>query len=280
MDQQGFFSRDLHVDIAVNQVGFIPSAHKKCVMPAQEAEEFNVISLESGEILHKANLQISNGDFDIYGVGDFSAVDLPGTYYIESGGSRSYPFRIGHDVYDQIIQMIVRDFSLQRCGPSTTGYLAPCHVDDGVRLDNGKHQDVTGGWHDASDLRKWVGATIYGMIGLARLYEVLNPAWDQGQIMDELRWGNRYFLSMQEPEGYVMSHVGGDVLKHSDSNRWTDNVIGEEGGSAVTISPLSGGTSADITVMGAKDDRVIQTNPLDRFGQYNFPCRIQSHFSS
>ena len=61
---------------------------------------------------------------------------------------------------------------MQRCGPSETGYLAPCHCDDAVRLDNGKHQDTTGGWHDASDLRKWVGATIHGMIGLAQVYEL------------------------------------------------------------------------------------------------------------
>jgi len=207
MDQQSSFSRDLRVDIAVNQVGFVPSVPKKCVVSVQEKTEFRVINLGSGDTIYRADLQISKGDFGRYGVGDFSAVDLPGTYYIKAGSSRSYPFRVGHDAYDHVIQMIVRYFSLQRCGPSTTGYLAPCHMDDGVRLDNGKHQDVTGGWHDASDLRKWVGATIYGMIGLIRLYEVLNPAWDQGQVMDELRWGNRYFLSMQEPEGYVMSHT-------------------------------------------------------------------------
>ncbi len=56
--------------------------------------------------------------------------------------------------------LIVKYFSLQRCGSSTTGYLSPCHLDDGIRMDNGRRQDVTGGWHDASDLRKWVGATI------------------------------------------------------------------------------------------------------------------------
>jgi hypothetical protein len=270
MTQQSSFSRDLQVDIAVNQVGFIPSVLKKCVITVEEKTEFRVIKLETGQVVYKADLHISNGDFGRYGVGDFSAVELPGTYYIKAGGSLSYPFRIGHDVYDHVLQTIVRYFSLQRCGPSTTGYLAPCHLDDGVRLDNGKHQDVTGGWHDASDLRKWVGATIYAMIGLARLYEVLQPGWDQGQIMDELRWGNRYFLNMQEPDGYVMSHVGGDVLKHSDSNRWTDNVIGEEGGDAVTISPAPGSSPAPVTVMGEKDDRVIQTRPLDRVGQYNF----------
>jgi len=55
-----------------------------------------------------------------------------------------------------------------------------------------------------------------------------NP--DRGKILDELMWGNQYFLKMQEPQGYLMNCVGCDVMKHSDSNRWTDNEIGAEGG--------------------------------------------------
>ena len=40
-------------------------------------------------------------------------------------------------------------------------------------------------------------------------------------IPAELRWGNRYFLAMQEPVGYVMNYRGGN-----DGNRWTDNDLG------------------------------------------------------
>ena len=68
--------------------------------------------------------------------------------------------------------------------------------------------------------------------------------------MDELRWGNRYFLNMQEPAGYVMSHVGGDALRHGDGNRWTDNIIGPEGGEPATIDPTPGGSSSKITIVG------------------------------
>jgi len=270
MSEQISFPRDLQVDVRVNPVGFMPKASKICVTPVAENTKFQVIQLESGKELYCADLYVSDCDFGRSAVGDFTDIKIPGTYYIKAGRSRSYPFRIHHNVYDEVLQMIVRYFSRQRCGASTSGYLSPCHLDDGIRLDNGKHQDVTGGWHDASDLRKWVGATIYGMIGLARLYEVLLPGWDRGQIMDELLWGNRYFLNMQESSGYVMSHVGGDVLKHGDSNRWTDNIIGDENGTAKTIKPNSGGSSGEITIAGVKDDRVIQTNPLDRLGQYNF----------
>jgi hypothetical protein len=88
--------------------------------------------------------------------------------------------------------------------------------------------------------------------------------------VEELRWGNRYFLNMQEPAGYVMSHVGGDALRHGDGNRWTDNVVGPEGGEPNTIDPAPGGSRSKITIVGHKDDRVIQTRPLDRLGQYKF----------
>ena len=265
----GAISHDLSVDVTMNQVGFLPGAQKTCVLAGEGSSAFAVIGLESGEAGYRGALQASRGDLGAFRVGDFSALQDPGTYYVQAGGSRSYPFRIGHDVYDPILQMMVRYFSLQRCGLSATGYLAPCHCDDGVRLDNGAHQDVTGGWHDASDLRKWVGATLYGMIGLARTLERLQPEWGTA-ILDELRWGNRYFLAMQEPAGYVMSHVGGDVAQHADSNRWTDNLVGEPGGQVATVAPLPGGSSAQVTVIGAQDDRVIQTAPLDRFGQHTF----------
>ena len=75
---------------------------------------------------------------------------------------------------------------------------------------------------------------------------------------------------MQEPAGYVMSHVGGDVVRHGDGNRWTDNLVGEPGGQVATIDPRPGGSAAQVTVVGTQDDRVIQTKPLDRLGQHTF----------
>lgn len=75
------------------------------------------------------------------------------------------------------------------------------------------------------------------MIGL----EVINPDWNNGQFLQELKWGNLYFLNMQDSSGYVMNFCGGD-----DGNRWTDNIIGNS------------------------DDRPIHTEPVGRSGQYQF----------
>jgi hypothetical protein len=262
-------SRDLNVDLLVNQVGYVPQAGKTFVTKGIINGKFEVINLETQKVAYSGVIKPNPGDFGDYSTGDFSALNKEGHYYIKSDTLRSYPFAVSSSIYQSPMSLIVTYFSRQRCGSSTTGYLSPCHLDDGVRLDNGKHQDVTGGWHDASDLRKWVGATIYGMIGLSKTYE-LEQEQNRGKILDELMWGNQYFLKMQEPQGYVMNYIGGEVKKNWDNNRWTDNKIGTEGGELLFAKPITGKSNNEMLIFGSKDDRIIQTDPVDMVGQYNF----------
>lgn len=264
-------SRDLNVDLLINHAGYMPGASKTVVTKGQVSGNFEVINILTMKVVHTGTFKPATGDFGDYSTGDFSAVNQEGRYYIKYDTLRSFPFTISSDSYRPAMDLIVKYFSLQRCGASSTGYLSPCHVDDGIRMDNGKHQDVSGGWHDASDLRKWVGATIYGMIGLSRTYELdTRPVNNRHKTLEELIWGNQYFLKMQEPQGYVMNYVGGDVKKHSDSNRWTDNTVGTEGGELKFVKPTAGKSTADMLIFGSNDDRVIHTDPLDLTGQFNF----------
>ena len=262
-------SRDVNVDLLTNQIGYLPDASKTVSVEGEIIRSFEVVDLHTREIVFNGILQPVDCDFGKYSRGDFSELKKEGFYYIKSDTLRSYPFRISDDIYHSTMDMIVGYFALQRCGSSTTGFLSPCHLDDGKRLDNGKYQDVTGGWHDASDLRKWVSATIYGMLGLAKTYELYRGN-NKKAILEELMWGNEYFLKMQEPQGYVMSFIGGDVNKHSDSNRWTDNQISPEGGELRMVKPNTGKNFSDMLVFGDSDDRIIQTKPLNIQGQYNF----------
>lgn len=262
-------SRDLQVDVWVNQAGYLPNAAKTCIAKGDTDRKFEVINITTAKVVLSGTMEPFQGDFGHYVLGDFSSVSQPGHYYVKSGTLRSYPFEISNACYQPVMNKIVHYFSRQRCGASTTGYLSPCHTDDGIRMDNGKHQDVSGGWHDASDLRKWVIATIYGMIGLGKTLE-LRPDQNREAIIEELLWGNQYFLNMQEPDGFVMNFVGGDVKKHSDSNRWTDNTVGADGGELHFIKPNAGRSNADMLVFGMNDDRVIRTDPAELKGQYHF----------
>lgn len=262
-------TRDLNVEVLTNHIGFTPASPKFCIVKSASTVTFEVLDVATGEKVFTGNMQPSEGDFGMYAKGDFTNVKKEGRYYIKADTLRSYPFSISTKVYSPQIQMVLHYFSLQRCGASTTGYLTPCHVDDGIRFDNGKHQDVSGGWHDASDLRKWVSATIYGVLGLAKAYELADGSM-HARILEEIRWGNQYFLKMQEPAGYVMDFVGGDLLKHSDNNRWTNNVVEKGDTSIRLVIPDKGLSKNPALVSGDVDDRIIQTQPVEFSAQYNF----------
>ncbi|MBA2561543.1 MAG: glycoside hydrolase family 9 protein [Chitinophagaceae bacterium] len=262
-------SRDQEIVLLTNQVGYLPSSTKTCLMRGSEKRDFEVVEITSGRVAYRGTFIPRQGDFGTYATADFSKLVKEGRYYLRADTLRSFPFSISNSVYQPEMNMIVRYFSLQRCGASTTGYLSPCHMDDGIRVDNGKHQDVTGGWHDASDLRKWVSATIYGVMGLARAYNLEDPQYRK-VILDELLWGNRYFLKMQEPQGYVMDFIGGDLKQHSDNNRWTDGKIGKGGIDTELVIPNAGISKQLMLVSGDQDDRIIQTQPVEISAQYNF----------
>lgn len=224
-------------EVLVNHIGFTPQAAKFCLLRGTEEAQFEILDT-GGKSVSSGMLKPAGGDFPGYLVGEFTSFDRPGTYRVRCGGRLSEPFRIAPDIYQDALNLAVKYFSIQRCGPSKTGYNAPCHLDDGRRTDNGQHQDVTGGWHDAGDLRRWVTATIYGMIGLSKVAETLPSTFKADAILDELRWGNRYFLAMQEPTGYVMNYCGGDVERHGDDNRWTDNISGNADDRRIVVRPV------------------------------------------
>lgn len=262
-------SRDYNVDLLTNQLGYLPSSTKTCLLKTNEKINFDVVEITSGKVVLRGTLIPKPGDLGTYAIADFSKVVKEGRYYLRADTLRSFPFTISNSVYQPQMNDILNYFSKQRCGASTTGYLSPCHTDDGIRFDNGKHQDVRGGWHDASDLRKWVSATIYGVMGLARAYDLERSQYKKA-ILDEIRWGNQYFLKMQEPQGYVMDFIGGDLKKHSDNNRWTDNKPGKEGTDIKLVTPNAGTSQQLMLVSKEHDDRIIQTQPVEMMAQYNF----------
>lgn len=228
--------------LLVNHIGFPPNSIKRCLRTGTEPLSFAVVETESGRTVHQGLMSVCKGDLGQYLSGDFSQFTQAGTFQVEAAGERSGPFHIDAGIYTVPLRKCIDYFSVQRCGGSRTGHHAPCHLDDGRRSDNGQRQDVTGGWHDACDLRKWVDATIYGMIGLSRVLELLGPSQlKRDGILDELRWGNQYFRNMQEPAGYIMNYCGGD-----DGNRYTDN------------RPAT------------PDDRIIHVEPCDLPAQFHF----------
>jgi hypothetical protein len=46
------------------------------------------------------------------------------------------------------------------------------------------------------------------------------------QLLEEVRFGNRYFLKMQDADGKIWADVAGGVNGDNSDNHWTDNIIG------------------------------------------------------
>ena len=160
-------------------------------------------------------------------VGDFSDIEREAMYQITIGEERSVPFFIRRDLWRRTLAWAVGYYRYQRCGVEVPGVHEICHLDDARRRDTGEHVDVTGGWHDAGDLRKWMTATMMNGVALLRLAREF-AAFPAAPVLDEVRWGNRYFLKMQTREGWVWHDAGGGVNGDNSDNHWTDNQRGTE----------------------------------------------------
>ena len=227
--------------LAVSHMGYLTGAPEKrayLVNPGSDSE-FVLHCLEtryfSGEKTDKecycpdvfrGEIKVVGGDFGPVGIMDFSPVKTPGLYQIIVGGRRSHPFFIRKDLYLRTAYEAFLYSHIQRCGDSVEGWHQACHRDDGVRDDTGESVDCIGGWHDAGDLRKLVNHTMWHAIGMLWAKRTWGVHWHQysdDDILDELKWGNQFYLKVKDPGTHIVwSDVGASEL----DNTWTDGLVG------------------------------------------------------
>jgi len=184
-------------------------------------------------------------------VGDFSDIERQAMYQVTVADEVSVPFFIRPDVWRRTLPKAAGYYRYQRCGVEVPGVHPACHLDDARRRDDGKHVDVTGGWHDAGDLRKWISTTLLNAIGLLRMARNLGAHWDLAgsglaPILEEVRWGNGYFLKMQDTDGLVWADTAGGVNGDNSDNHWTDNRVGT--GDDRYINPSKSGRNQGLFV--------------------------------
>jgi hypothetical protein len=197
---------------------------------------------------------------------DFSDFTTPGSYQIEIDEQISPPFAIRERIYDRIILGYLTFLKSQRCGCSVFGIHEACHLDDGVLDVDGSSYTATGGWHDAGDFRKWLVFTLPHIEALLTIQERCEEDLQRGglppaAVLEELRWGNRFFHRMIAASGQVYEDVAGGSApagsglsyeRHwwfenhpgcfgdASDNRWTDNIpnSGDERRVRTTYNPL------------------------------------------
>jgi hypothetical protein len=168
---------------------------------------------------------------------DFSSVAQPGEYYVHDveRGVRSHEFRIGGDVYRDVLKHAVRTFFYQRAGFEKQAQYAGAAWADGashLKLGQDKNarlysrqndplteRDLSGGWYDAGDYNKYTSWAARYLIELLKAYQESPTAFsdDYGipesgngtpDIVDEVKWGMDWLIRMQEMDGSVLSIVG------------------------------------------------------------------------
>lgn len=223
--------------IALNHLGFLPKSPKILVVRASRPvapAEFTLrdIGQPPKPFRFTRPLKRTASDFGDCLAGDFSDLQREALYQVRVGAELSAPFFVRPDLWRRTLPKAVGYYRHQRCGVEVPGVHPACHLDDARRRDNGQHVDVTGGWHDAGDLRKWMGTMLNG-IALLRLARNLGDRWDPAgsgvaPLLEEVRWGNRYFLKMQDTDGRIWNDTAGGVNGDNSDNHWTDNQVGTE----------------------------------------------------
>ena len=219
--------------VRINQVGYLPKDVKVAVLisTAQTNGKFTVCNAADDKVVFKGKgVQADPSKWALKSAWrlDFSAVQTPGEYYIRTNGVKSPVFEIGAGVYDGLADYLLVYMRQQRCGYNPFND-ACCHQHDGYILyhptKNGKHIDVTGGWHDAADYLQYMttsSTTIYHMAFAYKYtkdksifkdeYDALGKKGANGipDIVDEVKWGLDWLDKMNPAPKEMYYQIGDD----------------------------------------------------------------------
>jgi hypothetical protein len=237
-------------NIITTHIGYFCDSEKICLIHKDSLSEPNIRIFQlqfvgkndpnpdAGDFETVFEIKLENADshFGCYLKGDFSRFNKPGLYRVTSLKQEdySYPFLIHDETYRLLPSSLLGYLHAQRCGTEVEGYHGPCHLDDGIRSDNGKYIDVSGGWHDAGDCRKWMSYTPLPIRGLHRLRKVYHfsryhhtygKPFDD--VVDEALCGVKLVLKMQDPDtGMIFEDVGGGQVIDKTKPWWFENFSG------------------------------------------------------
>jgi len=269
--------------IAVNHLGFMPKARKSVLYrlsgPAAPSE-FTIREIGSVTPPFRITRPLTRVPSDLGDcvVGDFTEVEREGMYQITISDEGSVPFFIRPDVWRRTLPKAFNFYPQKRCGIAVPNVHPACHLDDARRRDNGQHIDVTGGWHDAGDLRKWMTSALLSGAALSNLVRNLGEAWNLdgcglAPVLDEIKWGNRYWRKMQDTDGRVFNDAAGGLGGDNSDNHWTDNLIGNADDRYINPSKPNLVQAQFVTVQALLSQIYRKTDP--GYGQACLPAALR-----
>ncbi|MFB3921939.1 MAG: glycoside hydrolase family 9 protein [Terriglobia bacterium] len=255
--------------IAISHVGFRPHVGKKTLVLRATGSTVPKACTLRDVVEDKYRitrpLVTAGHDFGPCLTADFSDLDRPALYQITVGGEHSIQFPVQDEVWRRTVRKAFGYYRYQRCGVEVPGVHPACHLDDARRRDTGEHVDVVGGWHDAGDLRKWMDVTMLNGLALLNL-DRNNPDPrpadpTRQQILEEVKFGNTYFLKMQDRDGGVWADAAGGVNGDNSDNHWTDNVVGTADDRYINPAKRSGTAAVFAALQGLIGQCYAQADP-------------------
>ncbi|MDZ4801591.1 MAG: glycoside hydrolase family 9 protein [Bryobacteraceae bacterium] len=210
--------------VRLNQAGYRPNAPKIAVVVATlPVSAFTVREASTGKVAFTgiAGTPAREADSgDTVQVLDFSALNKPGRYFIESGGlAKSWQFTIAPDVYSRPFYLAMRSFYGQRCGMAVDlgaefpGYkYEACHLAGAWHSSSGKQGAAPSskGWHDAGDYGRYIvnsGITTGTLLWAWELYgsklakvdlRIPESGNKTPDMLDEIRWNLEWMQTLQD----------------------------------------------------------------------------------
>lgn len=220
--------------IKINQVGFLPDKEKYALvtgfveeLQVSEGNAFEVRKVEDNSTVYEGKLSLVT-EFEAVDSGekilkaDFSELTEEGEYYvwIPKLEEKSYKFKIGKNIYSELLYDAIRYFYYQRQGielvePYAEGFarrdMTPTDVAVRSQITAmSKTWELSKGWYDAGDFGKYVNAGSTALSDLFWTYEMFKEQMknfdfnipesgdDIPDILDEARWELEWMLKMQD----------------------------------------------------------------------------------
>jgi endoglucanase len=168
---------------------------------------------------------------------DFSSFSTPGDYYVYDAGKKvsSFKFKIGDNVYNDVLKTAVRMFYYNRCNAEKKATNAGANYADGASFvgpgqdknarsvfdknNASTEKDLSGGWWDAGDFNKYVTFARRPVNVLLTTYRANPSIWKDDynipesgngipDIIDEIKWEMDWLKKMQLPDGSSLVKVG------------------------------------------------------------------------
>lgn len=236
--------------VLVNHLGFTCGAGKQVIICGGQDGDFNIQDMslnrkaamgerEDFETVFTGTLRRVDSPFGVFSVGDFSACTSPGIYRVTLPGSQehSYQFAITDGAFGWLPQLFLGFVHNWRSGPFENAWRGPSHLDDARRTDSAATENVTGGWYDAGDTRKWMVHSTLPALALMDAHDRLAWHYSEWERVDEgwspwlleARWGLDFMLKMQDPaSGMFYEDIagGGDARKCPGMSWWYENHSG------------------------------------------------------